>query len=83
MINSENQHPYVKLRKVGGIMTKECDHAKVYSTSLYLVKPPQRAWICQRCGAEGTELLPGEDAGLYGDTKRKFAGLPMPDEDDY
>ena len=39
-----------------------CEHDKVYSNAILTSYPPQRHWICRKCGEKGTDWL-----GSYGD----------------
>jgi len=33
-----------------------CEHDKVYARFLLLAYPPQRPWVCKKCGEVGIEL---------------------------
>jgi len=51
----------------------KCDHMKVYADHIFTSIPPQRAWICRRCGAEGTEVIMAEAPNWeYEQIKKKF-----------
>lgn len=52
-----------------------CEHNKVYSNHMFCTFPPQKAWICRKCGLEGVELInpvPSTFADEYTAIKKKF-----------
>lgn len=53
-----------------------CVHEKVYSNEVLTSNPPQRRWICSKCGDEGTsfytESLIHSSTSDYAEIKAKF-----------
>lgn len=53
----------------------ECKHNKVYANVAYTSFPPQKMWICRKCGAEGIDSEfspPSTFANEYDALKKKF-----------
>lgn len=51
---------------------RKCEHVRCFSKSMLMSFPPQRPWICELCGAEGTDDMEmSVDLGRYDELKRK------------
>jgi len=51
---------------------KICEHEKVYANEIMCSNPPQRKWICRKCGTEGVDVDNGSIDDEYKAIKRKF-----------
>lgn len=58
---------YLKAESETGL----CRHEKVYENSLLLTDPPQRRWICRKCGEQGTGWTENIKGESYDEIKRK------------
>jgi hypothetical protein len=48
-----------------------CRHRKVYANHTLASNPPQRPWICEKCGAEGREYGRPIRADRYSEMRRR------------
>jgi len=35
----------------------DCNHSRVYASSILTSDPPQRKWVCSKCGEKGTQTF--------------------------
>jgi len=52
----------------------ENDHKKIWNSMILLSHPPQRKWICSKCGKTGTEYIgtSSEPKPTYHEVYEKF-----------
>jgi hypothetical protein len=51
----------------------DCKHDKVYNMSMILTTyPPQRMWICRKCGVTGTEFIGTIEQNDFDETWARF-----------
>ncbi len=55
-----------------------CAHVKVWSNNILTSNPPQRDWICSRCGERGRSRGQYQTQDLYSDLVKMFANANDP-----
>ena len=53
-------------------MAEECSHRKVYANITLYSYPPQRPWICSKCGSEGTNISDFHEDEMYDKVMKQF-----------
>ena len=60
-----------RYNKIVEEFNSKCEHDKIYSVCLLLTSPPQRPWICRKCGEQGNDDISAIE-NTYEETVRQF-----------